>query len=434
MAKKRKKTKKRRKTAKSKKEDVPVHKIKVKVVGVGGGAGSIINDIAVRQKRTKFYVADTDFSRLSKFKNKKRMEIIDFGGKTTKGMGTGMDVSLGREAAEIHKEVVKKALDGSDLCIFVSCLGGGTGSGAMPVFARIAQELEILSFGVFTLPFGFEREKKLKTAKTSLNRMKPFLNAMAIIPNQRIFELTNDKMPIKKALSSINRTMGASLEGLIEMIYGPGLINIDFADLDTILRGAEPLSYLTRAKSGGKERVKDVLKKLMTDPLYPYDFSSADRILFNIVAPHNLSLSEVAEVSEAIAKNVKREDSKVIFGVDLTQGKNELDVTLLAVGCEKEDLFTGGDGEEDIEVQQRLPIMEEKTEEKREIVVKEQYRKREDQYKDAGGVEQGKKEKEKEIKVRKNALEVHKDLEEIEKELSRREKKWEKPAFLRRGK
>lgn len=403
------KSKRRGKKKQQKKEEFPIHKIRVKVVGIGGGAGSIIEDIAAQYKNTEFYVADTDQSALSKFSRKKRIKTIRFGKETTRGMGTGMNVEMGRKAAEENKEDIKKTLEGADLCIFVSCLGGGTGSGAMPVWAETAQDLETLSYGFFTLPFEFEREKKLETARLALAELRPFLNAIAVIPNQRVFQIIDEKVPIKKALSSINNTIGSSLEGLIEMIHSPGLINIDFADLETILRGERPLSYLTRARFGGKGRVKSVLKGLLDNPLYPYDISSADSVLFNITAPINLSLSEVSEVSETIAKQIKEEDSRIIFGVNLVRGKNELDVTLLAVGCRLKDLFLNRE-ESSFKKSKKVKV---ETEEKIESDNKKEI-------------------KDEEEKIRKNALEVQKDLKEIEEKLLKREKRWESPAFLRK--
>ncbi len=411
MAKKKKQKTRSKSKKKQEKEEFPIHKIRVKVVGIGGGAGSIIEDIAAQYKNTEFYVADTDQSALSKFNRKKRIKAIRFGEETTRGMGTGMNVEMGRKAAEENREEIKKVLSGADLCIFVSCLGGGTGSGAMPVWAEIAQDLESLSYGFFTLPFEFEREKKLETARLALGELRLFLNAMAVIPNQRVFQVVDEKVPIKKALSSINNAMGSSLEGLIEMIHSPGLINIDFADLETILRAERPLSYLARARAGGKGRVKSVLKGLLDNPLYPYDISGADSILFNISAPTNLSLSEVAEISETIAKQVKEEDSRVIFGVNLVRGKNELDVTLLAVGCELKELFSEAT-KPSFEKKKRVKVERERLEEGRGQGMKES--------------------EESEEKIRKNALEVQKDMKEIEKELLKREKRWESPTFLRK--
>lgn len=363
-----------------------VHKIKVKVFGVGGGASSVIEDIANGHDDTEFYIADTDQSILDKFSRRRKIDAFPFGQEVTRGMGTGMDVELGRRAARAGEEIIKNKMKGADLCVIVSCLGGGTGSGAAPLFARAAREAGALTYGVLTLPFDFERERKLETAQKALTRLRSELDAMSIIPNQKIFDVVNEKTPIKEALSEINKTLGSSLEGLMDMIYSPGLINIDFADVETILRTRRPLSYLTRVRSVGDNRVKTVLRSLMDNPLYPYSFEKAEGILFNVEAPQNLSLAEVSDISDAISKEIDQDEAKIIFGVNLVRGKNDLDVTLLAVGCEGEELFWEGE----------MPD-----------------------------------EKEWKDKSRKNALEVQKETKSEEKDMLEKEKKWDAPAFLR---
>ena len=381
--------------------DPDVHQIKVKVIGVGGGATSIVADIAYSYDGPNFYVADTDLSTLAQYKRKRRVKIIPFGEEITNGMGTGMNVEMGREAALMNKEKIREELDGADLCIFVSCLGGGTGSGAMPVFARAARETGTLTLGVFTLPFEFERERKMNTAKVSLGQLRDELDAMTVLPNQKIFDVVTEKTPVREALSGINKALGASLEGLIGMIHSPGLINIDFADLETILKGPRPLSYLTRTKELGKDRVKSALMSLTNNPLFPYGFEDADGILFNIEAPHNLTLTEVSDISSTISKMSKNEDAKIIFGVNLVRGKNDLDITLLAVGCEMNDLFI-----ESSDTDRELPWTQS---------IKQTIK---------GSDDNGNKE-------RKNALDVQEDLKSVENELLDKEKKWETPAFLR---
>lgn len=368
---------------KEKKEEI--HKIEVKVVGVGGGASSVIEDIANGNDNTHFYIADTDTTVLDKYSRKRKIETFSFGKGVTKGMGTGMNVDMGRKAALASKEDIKEKVEGADLTIFVSCLGGGTGSGAMPVFARAARETGSLTYGVFTLPFDFERERKLETARKSLSRLREVMDAMTVIPNQKIFDVVNEKTPIKEALSEINEVLGSNLEGLMDMIYSPGLINIDFADLETTLKTGNSLTYLTRARGLGDGRVKDVLRSIIDNPLYSYSFGEAEGILFNIEAPQNLSLAEVSDISDLISKEVDTDKARIIFGVNLVRGKNDLDLTLLAVGCEMESLFWSGE----------LEMPEEPG------------------------------------KERKNALEVQKDAQNEEREILEEEEKWDAPAFLR---
>jgi len=359
---------------KNKKVDVPIKKIKVKVIGVGNGAGSIVADIVSSVKRAKFLVANTDRLALSKIRRK--VEIFQFGQDITGGFGTGMDVSFGQLAAEKEIEKIKTVLKNCDLCILIACLGGGTGSGAAPIFAKTSKELGNLTYGIFTLPFNFEGEKKLEIAKESLKKLRPFVNAVTIVPNERIFNIVDKRVPLKQALSAINKILAFSLEGLIETIYNPGIINIDFADLKTVLKGQGLLSYLSRAEARGEGRAKKVLQKVLSSPLYPYNISKAKRVLFNIAGPSNLSISEVAEISQGISDSVKRE-SKIIFGVSRRNEKEKIEISLLAVGCAMKSNVT-----------------------------KE--------------------------KVRKNALQVKKAVEELEKEIRKKEEVWETPAFLRK--
>jgi len=321
---------------KNKKVDVPIKKIKVKVIGVGNGAGSIVADIVSSVKRAKFLVANTDRLALSKIRRK--VEIFQFGQDITGGFGTGMDVSFGQLAAEKEIEKIKTVLKNCDLCILIACLGGGTGSGAAPVFAKTSKELGNLTYGIFTLPFNFEGEKKLEIAKESLKKLRPFVNAVTIVPNERIFNIVDKRVPLKQALSAINKILAFSLEGLIETIYNPGIINIDFADLKTVLKGQGLLSYLSRAEARGEGRAKKVLQKVLSSPLYPYNISKAKRVLFNIAGPSNLSISEVAEISQGISDSVKRE-SKIIFGVSRRNEKEKIEISLLAVGCAKKNIF-----------------------------------------------------------------------------------------------
>ncbi len=420
--------KKKKSPTKQSKEEFPIHKIKINIIGIGGGAGSIISDIADTYKRTNFFVLDTDDSALSKYSRKRRLKTIRFGEKATKGMGTGMNVKLGRKAAKQSREKIKEELGEADLSIILTCLGGGTGSGAAPVVARVCRDSGSLVYGIFTLPFDFERERKLETAKVSLGRMRKEMDAISVIPNQRVFEVVDEKVPIKKALSSINETIGSSLAGLIDMTHSPGLINIDFADLETILKkGKRSLAYLTRSRASGEGRVKRVLKDLMDNPLYPYDLKEAENIVFNIRGPNNLSLSEVEEISEAVAEENDGEKARIIFGVDLTRGKNRVDVTLFGVGCEMEDLFLDDFEEEEEDEEEIEEEIEEREEEQRKIE-----RVRVDARQRARELEEEADEEDE--KERRNALEVHKNLKEIEKELLKKEEEWESPAFLRKKK
>ncbi len=307
-----------------------VRKTKIRLIGVGGGGSSIVSEIASRMKKADFVAANTDSRALRKVA--KKVKRFQFGQDLTQGLGTGMNVEIGEMAAQNEKEKIKKLFEEQDVCIIVACLGGGTGSGAVPVFAKISKNLSCLSYGIFTLPFKFEGEKKMEIARESLGKIKSHLNAYSVIPNERIFQIVDKNAPLKNALSAINQKLAGNLEGLIEMIYLPGLINIDFADLKTILTGRARLAYLNsiEVKAPNKE---EAVKKVISSPLYPYTTKGAKRVLYNITGGRALQLSEVSQISKIISQSISKK-AKIIFGINQNQKlQDKIKITLLAVGC-----------------------------------------------------------------------------------------------------
>ena len=315
--------------------DVTIHKTKVRVIGIGGGGGSIVSEIVSRIKKADFVVANTDIRALKAVRQVKRFQ---FGQSLTKGLGTGMNTELGELAAQNEKEKIKKLFEGQDLCIIVACLGGGTGSGATPIFAKISKNSGCLTYGIFTLPFEFEGEKKMEIAKESLEKIRPNLNAYSVIPNERIFQIIDKDTPLKDALSAINERLAENLEGLIGMIYLPGLINIDFADLRTILGGRGRLTYLNTIEIEEPNR-EEVAKKVISSSLYPYTIKGARGILYNVVGGKTLQLSEVSQLSKIIADSINK-NAKIIFGINQGQKyQGKIKITLLATGCGKKSFL-----------------------------------------------------------------------------------------------
>ena len=241
--------------------DFQQRKIRIKVVGIGGGGNSIVSAIAPKLKRIKFVAANTDLQNLRKLR--KPVERFQFGEKLTRGLGTGMDVNLGERAALEESEKIKNIFRGQDLSILISALGGGTGSGASPLFAKIAKDLKNYTIGIFTLPFSFEGEKRQDIALFALESIKPYLNTIVIFPNEKIFQIISPQTPLKEAFADVNKILAENLEGLIEMLYLPGLINIDFADVKTILAGRGKLSFLNTVQVQGERRAEEGAKKIL---------------------------------------------------------------------------------------------------------------------------------------------------------------------------
>ncbi len=398
---------------------------KIKIIGIGGGGCSIVSEISSNLKRVDFIVANTDKRALKE--SSKRAKKFQFGEKLTGGFGTGMNFEMGKAAASGEKEKIKKLLEGQDMCIFVSCLGGGTGSGAVPVFAKIAKELGMITYGIFTLPFNFEGSRKMEIAMESLEDVRNHLNAITVLPNENIFKVIDKKTPLKEALSVINRNLSESLEGLMETVYGPGLINIDFADLRTVLEEKGKIAYLNTTIFDANKGIEDAVKRAVSSPFYSYGINGAGGVLFNITGSTNLGLKDVSLISEGISGLTGR-NSKVIFGISQDQKSGDkVKITLLAVGCESEGIFSKKSSSKKKTVSKNSP---------KKIIKKGPVDENKDGTKEKEG---GKKEKSPkidkkvDIKIRRNALQAKQAVEEAEKEIIDDENKWETPAFLRRS-
>lgn len=398
-----------------------VKKTKIRVVGIGGGGGNIVSEIASKIKGVSFFAANTDSQALKSLHRK--VGTFQFGESFTHGLGAGMDPEKAALAAQTAKEKIKKLLEGQDLVILVATLGGGTGSGAAPVFAKISQDLGNLTLGIFTLPFKFEGEKKLEIANQSLERVKSKVNAFSVVPNERIFQIVEKTTALVKAFSAINKIVSQSLGGLIETVFEPGLINIDFADLRTIFSSTGKLAYLNCVQVPKSEgSAKETAEKVLGSLLYPYSIRGARGVLFNISGGQDLTLAEVSQISQTISDLVNKE-AKIIFGI--SQGKNYrnlIKAAVLAVGCQirtqresvKPKLTLA---KKPKLIKKETAKIQPKKEAKKEIKEKEA---------DEDGIE------EKKIEVRKNALQLKAEAEEEEKEIEAKEKFWEIPSFLRK--
>jgi len=420
------KNKKIKKATKVKKTEGSVHKTRMRIIGIGGGGGSIVYEIAPRLKRTDFLVANTDQQALKGVC--RRVKTFQFGQRLTHGLGCGMDPRLGQRAALEEKDKIAKLFKGIDLCVFVVTLGGGTGSGATPEFAKIAKEAGVITFGIFTLPFKFEGSRKAQAAKHSLNRVTPHLNAFCLIPNENIFKIIEKSTPLKEAFSAINYQLSENLRGLIEMIYLPGLINIDWADLRTILEGRGKLSYLNATASQGANRAEEAVKALLKSPLNEYSILGAEKIIYNITSSRGLGMKEVEHISQAIANyNTK---AKIIFGISHDNGyKDRIRIALLGVGCgekSKTPVLKKKIGPK--KQPRKKPVPKAKSKPKPARKAKRKTKSK------AKPEAEPVKESEAKTPARKSALDLRKEAEETEKELLEEEKFWDIPAFLRKKK
>jgi len=291
---------------------------KIRIIGIGGGGNSIISEIAPKIKRASFVAVDTDLGTPKKVPGK--IKRFRFNQKLTQGL---------------EREKIKNLFKGIDFCILVSCLGGGAGSGISPIFAEIARKLRNTTLGIFILPFEFEGEGKMEIARSSLEKIRPNLNASIVISNENLFKLVDKKSSFKEALFIVNERVAENLEGLIEMLYSSDLfIDIDFADLKVILAGRGKLAFLNSVEVKIQKPIQGIARKVLFNRLSPYRSYKAKGILFNITGGENLSLNEVNQIGSIIT-NLVNPRAKVVFGV--TQNKkyqDKIKITLLATGCE----------------------------------------------------------------------------------------------------
>lgn len=305
-------------------------KIKIKVIGIGGGGGNIVNELASLVPKVEFWIANTDIQALKRI-SKKNCHILPFGQSLTKGLGTGSNPKLGELAAKQDSQKISRLFKNTHLCILISCLGGGTGSGALPVFAELARQQGCLTLGIFILPFRFEGKKKTLIARQSLAKAIPELSASVVFSNEKIFKIADAQTGFQAALSAVNSILGEDLKNFINLIFSPGLINIDFADLKTILKERGQFAFLASAKADTPDRVNLISQQLFSHPLNDYNPRGAKNILFNIATGKEISIQELNHISQIIFS--LNPQAKIIFGVSQNSNlNNSLVLTLLAIG------------------------------------------------------------------------------------------------------
>jgi len=320
-------------------KDNSTKRIKIKIIGIGGGGGNIIKELSKKldfsSNKIEFTVVNTDLQALDALPS--NLKKVALGEGETRGLGTGRDISLGQRIAEAEEKKIKNIFsDGKDLYILVSSLGGGTGTGTIPVFSKIAKELNLPTLGIFTLPFNFEGKDKMKESQRAIDEAQMNLNAVLVIPNERIFKFAEENIPFNDALNIINEQLAYSLQGLLNTVYSSGLINIDWADIRTTIEGTNQRAYLNTVQAKLNDDLNQFTNKLLNNELVRYDFSKSNNVLFNIEGGKNLSMQQLASISGKIHELAP--EARIIFG--LTQSaklKNEIRATVLATGTMKKE-------------------------------------------------------------------------------------------------
>jgi len=334
---------------------------RIKVIGVGGSGKNAVNHmINSKIKGVEFIVINTDAQDLHHSLAQKKIHI---GKNLTRGLGTGMNPEIGRKAAEETKEEVQGVIKGADMVFIAGGMGGGTGTGATPVVACIAKEQGALTIGVVTKPFSFEGSHRGRIAEQGLEELRKNVDALIVVPNDRIMSIADKDTTFKSAFTMSDEVLRQAVEGISDLITTPGIINVDFADIRSVLSNAGS-ALLGIGSSTGENRAQEAALMAINSPLLDLSISGAKGVLFAIAGGADLRMHEINEAAKIITESIDP-DARVIFGaiIDEKLRKNEIKITVIAAGfpegVEKRNLFSGSTKQQ--------PIQREENREKREI-------------------------------------------------------------------
>ena len=330
---------------------------KIKVVGVGGAGNNAVNRlIESGLSSPEYIVVNTDNQDLARSMAKNRIQI---GATQTKGLGAGADPEIGKKAAEESKEVIQRALEGTDLLFITAGMGGGTGTGAAPVIARIAKEMKILTVAVVTMPFTFEAKRRMDNAVAGIKELGKHVDSIITIPNDKIREVVPQGTSFADALKVADEVLRQGIRGIAELIVNPSLINLDFADVKTTLKD-RGVAHMGIGVAKGEKRISDAVRCAVCSPLLNTTIEGAKSVILNVVGGKDLSLDEVWTAAELVRKVVDY-SANIIFGACIDEKmQDEVEIVIIATGFSDSDaLFQGTDG---VGSYQRAAVLSQKIE------------------------------------------------------------------------
>lgn len=303
----------------------------IRVIGVGGGGNNAVNRmIAENIAGVDFIAINTDQQALMASQARQRVAI---GERTTRGLGSGGKPEVGAKAAEESEEELHEMLQGSDMVFVTACMGGGTGTGASPLVAKVAREEGALTIGVVTKPFSFEGSQRMRTAETGIEQLKEHVDTLIVIPNDRLLETADRRLSLMDSFALADDVLRQGIQGISELITVPGLINLDFADVQTIMSmGGAALMAVGRGT--GEDRARIAAEEALASKLLDVTIAGARGILFNVTGGENLSLYEINHAA-AIIRETAHPDVNLIFGAVIDGSmEDEVRITVIATGFE----------------------------------------------------------------------------------------------------
>lgn len=303
---------------------------RIKVIGVGGAGGNAVNNmIDFHTKGVEFITANTDLQALSATMAPIRLQL---GAELTKGLGAGANPDIGRRAAEEDRQQLREALTGADMVFITAGLGGGTGTGAAPVIASLAKEQGSLTIAVVTRPFDFEGKRRKQQAEEGMRALRAHVDTLITIPNQRLLQVVDRGTPLRTAFRVADNVLRQAVQGISDLITIPGLVNLDFADMQTIMSGMG-LAIMGTGMAQGEKRAVEATHQAISSPLLEESsITGARGVLINITGGVDLGLHEVNDVV-AIVRDTAHEEAHIIFGAVIDESlEDELRITLIATG------------------------------------------------------------------------------------------------------
>ena len=303
--------------------------VNIKVIGVGGGGNNAVNRMVTSGLQgVEFIAINTDKQALNRSEASVKIQV---GTKLTKGQGAGSRPEIGRKAAEESREDINKALEGADMVFITAGMGGGTGTGGAPVVAQIARELGILTVGVVTRPFGFEGKKRMEQANAGIDQLKENVDSLIVIPNERLKYVSDQKISFKNAFEIADNVLHQAVASISELITVPGLINLDFADVTSIMKGAG-FAHMGVGSAAGKDKAEEAAKMAIQSPLLESSINGAHGVILSVIGSEDIELDEIEQAASMI-QAAAHPDAHIIFGASISEdADDEIRVVVIATG------------------------------------------------------------------------------------------------------
>ena len=320
-------------------DTVQVSKARIKVIGVGGGGNNAVDRMIEDKVEDIEYISvNTDHKALGKSKAPTRIQL---GEKLTRGLGAGGVPEIGRRAAEESRDTLSDAIDNTDMLFITAGMGGGTGTGAAPVIASIAHEMGILTVGVVTKPFEFEGLPRMRNATEGIRELSKHVDTLVIIPNEKLLEVVDDDTPLVDAFRKADEVLRQGVQGISDLILKEGLINLDFADVSTVMKN-QGVAHMGVARAAGKNKIQVAADNAIRSPLLETTIAGARSVIISFAGDSSLALKDINLAAQTIREAVD-DEAQIIFGATINDDlKDEVMVTVIATGLEDDGIKAKG--------------------------------------------------------------------------------------------